>query len=125
MRLRLIPTNPQVRLSAGQLLAMRHAGGTRIVCQRGMVWLTQTGQHADLYLRPGQAHTVSGTGLCLLEGMDEQANEFLLELPPTLASRTLPLLGWALRHLANASHRWLSLPGKLAQKSQRAGIGMA
>lgn len=45
------------------------AGGRRIHCVSGVVWITAYGQPVDIFLRPGSTYTVPNGGLVLAEAV--------------------------------------------------------
>ena len=45
--------------------------GTTVVCERGVLWLTQTGDPMDHFLLPGQRYTLKKRGKVLVEAMRE------------------------------------------------------
>lgn len=65
---------------------LRIAGGTRVECIAGQVWLTSTGQAGDVFLHAGERFTVDGHGLALIEALGTAR---VVLHPPAL-----PLLRW-------------------------------
>jgi hypothetical protein len=47
--------------------------GTTVVCEKGLLLLTQTGNPQDYTLRPGQRMVVGGHGKVLIEAVSEAA----------------------------------------------------
>ena len=45
--------------------------GTTVVCEHGVLWLTQTGDPMDHFLLPGQRYTLKKRGKVLVEAMRE------------------------------------------------------
>lgn len=57
----------EIRLTENQPLSLRDARGLRIECTAGNVWITLSGQAADVFLTPGESHQLPGDGLALVE----------------------------------------------------------
>lgn len=81
--------NAPVRISRAQGLTVR--------CTAGRVWITVTGEGADVFLAAGEAHRIGSNGLALIEAIGsgrvrlERADEY--SCPPGKALR--PLYGRA------------------------------
>lgn len=45
--------------------------GTTVVCERGVLWLTQSGDPIDHFLLPGQRYTLKKRGKVLVEALRE------------------------------------------------------
>ena len=56
-------------LQPGQVVALDDAIGTRIVAQRGIVWITEEGDPSDHILRPGETRVVRNRGRTLVQAM--------------------------------------------------------
>ena len=54
-------------LLPGTPLRLRRIGGQRIQCRQGCVWITVAGHGDDIFLAAGEAWTVPGDGLVLVE----------------------------------------------------------
>ncbi len=71
----------ELELQRGKLLKL--AGdlrGERIICEKGSLWVTQTGDPEDHVLKAGQEFIVTNPGLVLIESLcDGQAHI----VPPT------------------------------------------
>jgi hypothetical protein len=57
----------QVALAPGRPLRLTWAGGQRIACERGCVWITAPGVVSDIFLHAGQQWTIPTKGLVLVE----------------------------------------------------------
>ena len=56
-------------LEPGEVMTLDDAEGTRIVAQRGTVWVTEEGDPADHIVRPGQSLVVKHSGRTLVQAM--------------------------------------------------------
>lgn len=57
----------EVVLHDGQPLRLVDAGGYRLCCTQGCIWLTTPGEPRDIYLFAGDTWELRGDGLALLE----------------------------------------------------------
>lgn len=62
-------TEIEWRMRAGAVLSLDDPGGCEIVCLEGLLWLTEAGGGADIWLRPGQRHRLRRTGRAVLEAV--------------------------------------------------------
>lgn len=65
--MRIDVSSGEIRLTENQPVSLRDARGLRIECTAGVVWITLSGQAADIFLTPGQSHRLRGDGLALIE----------------------------------------------------------
>jgi hypothetical protein len=64
--------------------------GTTVVCERGVLWLTQTGDPMDHFLLSGQRYTLKKRGKVLVEAMREASVSIITPgEPPFNQSRRL------------------------------------
>ena len=63
--------SPAWLLREGEPLRLQGARGVTVHCQSGCLWLTTTGQPEDIFLRPGECHTVNAAGLTLIEAVGQ------------------------------------------------------
>lgn len=66
---------------------LRIAGTTRIECIAGVVWLTQTGMAADVFLRAGGSYALDWPDMVLAEGIGEA--QVILHADPGVWRRIL------------------------------------
>jgi hypothetical protein len=57
----------QLVLKDAHLLSLREAGGRRLCCTRGALWITLTNLPGDVFLGAGEEWTVPDQGLVLIE----------------------------------------------------------
>lgn len=67
--MRIDVSSGEIRLTENRPVSLRDGRGLRIECTAGVVWITLTGQVADIFLTPGQSHRLQGDGLALIEGI--------------------------------------------------------
>jgi hypothetical protein len=65
--MRIDVSSGEICLTENQPVSLRDARGLRIECTAGVVWITLSGQAADIFLTPGQSHRLRGDGLALIE----------------------------------------------------------
>ena len=65
--MRIDVSSGEIRLSENRPLSLREARGLRVECTYGIVWITLSGQAADVFLTPGESHLLRGNGLALIE----------------------------------------------------------
>lgn len=51
------------------VVSLRDAGGTRVLCLNGSLWVTQERRREDVVLGPGESLRVSGDGLTLVTAL--------------------------------------------------------
>lgn len=61
--------NGELCLRENAPIRLRRARGLRVLCTAGRIWLTDADGSGDVFLGPGQSHTIHGHGLVLLEGL--------------------------------------------------------
>jgi hypothetical protein len=61
---------PVLALTAGQMVTLDDACGTRIAPRLGTVWITQEGKPEDNVVGPGEVFTVTRRGRTLLQAMN-------------------------------------------------------
>lgn len=59
------------------MISLREGWGTRVLCLRGLIWLTQEGDSRDIFLRPGEEWEIQQTGLVLVQALEETRIQFL------------------------------------------------
>ncbi len=65
--MRIDVSSGEIRLTENQPVSLRDACGLRVECTAGIVWITLSGQVADVFLQPGEFHQLRGGGLALIE----------------------------------------------------------
>lgn len=65
--MRIDVSSGEIRLTENRPLSLRDARGLRVECTSGTVWITLSGQTADVFLKPGESHLLRGNGLALIE----------------------------------------------------------
>lgn len=65
------------QLNATQILNVREAKGTRVVCNKGILWLTQEGDSRDIFLRQGDEWVIGQDGLVLIQALERAAIQVL------------------------------------------------
>ena len=60
---------PLLTLQPGQVVALQDAAGTRIVAQRGTVWVTEEGDFSDHIVGPGESLVLRRGGRALVQAM--------------------------------------------------------
>jgi len=65
--MRIDVSSGEIRLTENQPLSLREARGLRVECTSGIVWITLSGQTADVFLKAGESHLLRGNGLALIE----------------------------------------------------------
>jgi len=70
-QLELIPdtTSSKIHLAARELWSGKAAPGAQVVCERGIVWLTQPNDPSDYILRPGQWFSATCHGKILVQAL--------------------------------------------------------
>ncbi|SNB46252.1 DUF2917 domain-containing protein [Geobacter sp. DSM 9736] len=71
-----------MELAKSRYLTLRDAGGCIISCRRGIVWVTQTGDPRDFFLKAPETLLVTGRGLVVVEALRDSAVEVLRGNPP-------------------------------------------
>lgn len=61
----------RVELQRHQLLRVANAQGTRLVCTRGELWITQEHDLDDHFIARGEAMTVDRPGLVIVSALEE------------------------------------------------------
>lgn len=59
----------EIHLFSNRPLRLNKARGLRIACVSGTIWITIAGQQEDIFLRPGEQHTLRNNGLALVEAI--------------------------------------------------------
>ena len=62
---------PEWLLRRDRPLRLTGARGHCIHCLEGILWLTQEGEPGDLFLHPGESHTLAVNGLVLVEAVSQ------------------------------------------------------
>jgi hypothetical protein len=66
------PTNTPLTLTRRAFIrAQNTQPGTTIVCEQGMLWLTQSGDYRDYMLRTGDHLTINKKSKVLIEALSE------------------------------------------------------
>lgn len=81
------------------LIALRDAQGTRVICETGVLWITEDHEQGDVLLEPGQSFTISRPGLTLIMALEPASLRLRERREPVAArlaawlSQLLPLGG--------------------------------
>lgn len=67
-------------LRRGQLLRIQDAQGTRLVCTRGELWVTQDNDLDDHFIEPGDSLLLDRPGLVIVSAFHDSGIE--IEVPP-------------------------------------------
>ena len=70
--------NSVLDLPPAQILRMRAASGVTILCESGILWVTQEGSPRDEFLSAGESLCLVGAGLVLVEAMGDAAARLTL-----------------------------------------------
>ena len=63
----------QWRLQSGQVQSFCPSGAKRLMCEQGVVWITQTEQAHDTFLLPGEEMELKPAGKVVMQAMSEAA----------------------------------------------------
>lgn len=63
--------NGELCLRENAPIRLRRVRGLRVLCTAGRIWLTEADGSGDVFLGPGERHTILGPGLVLLEGLGD------------------------------------------------------
>jgi len=108
------PESTQIHLRKNQALRLRPGAAMTIRCTAGRVWITTTGQAADIILESGQTHIVRGYRLTLIEGVDEGWIRLKYIEAQTLWQRLGSLPGTCWQKAFSRTDRAASAPGWFA-----------
>lgn len=75
------------------MLRLEDAAGTRLLIQRGSVWITQEGDHKDHYLPATGTITLDRTGLALVHAL-EPTELILSRTASQISLASKPKLEW-------------------------------
>ena len=59
----------QFELVPAQILRLNAARGARIICEAGVIWVTQEGHTKDYFLCAGESLCIDAKGMVLVEAM--------------------------------------------------------
>ena len=68
MQMRLAQAN--IALDARHAMSLTGAAGAVVACVRRQVWLTMDGDARDIFLAPGEAHSIERGGLTLINAIE-------------------------------------------------------
>ena len=78
----------KIDLSSGELclkngipLRLARASGLRIDCLSGKIWITETGEAADIFLTAGESYWIASQGLALIESIGDGRVRLVLVRP--------------------------------------------
>jgi len=63
-------TQANIALEAHHAMSMTDAIGVQVECRTGQVWLTMDGDSRDIFLAPGDAHSIKRNGLTLISAIE-------------------------------------------------------
>lgn len=63
-------TQANIALEAHHAMSMMDAIGVQVECRTGQVWLTMDGDSRDIFLAPGDAHSIKRNGLTLISAIE-------------------------------------------------------
>lgn len=63
----------RLNLRSGELLRLRKAAGSTIVCDSGSVWITRDNDPRDVILGPGERVDVCGAGTVLIQAFEHSS----------------------------------------------------
>ena len=106
-------TQTHIALEARHAMSLMDAVGVQVECRTGQLWLTMDGDSRDIFLAPGDAHSIERKGLTLISAI-EPSLVHVQEPRPRPAARK----GWIAR-----AWDWLARAGEArAQAYLRRGI---
>ncbi len=59
-----------IALAPRNAMALTDAAGVEVECLKGQVWLTMDGDRRDIFLEPGDAHSIERNGLTLINAIE-------------------------------------------------------
>lgn len=59
-----------ISLEARRALTLTDAAGAEVACLTGQVWLTMDGDRRDIFLEPGDVHSIERGGLTLINAIE-------------------------------------------------------
>lgn len=59
-----------ITLGPRHAMALTDAAGAEVECLTGQVWLTMDGDRRDIFLEPGDAHSIERDGLTLVNAIE-------------------------------------------------------
>ena len=65
-----------IDLPYGKLLRIREGAGVVITAHDGVIWVTEQGSRRDVLLKPGERFTLRGSGIAVLEALDNASVSF-------------------------------------------------
>src|SRR4051812_5080022 len=68
----------QFELVPAQILRLNAAWGARIICEAGVIWVTQEGHTKDYFLIAGESLCIDAKGMVLVEAMGGAAAKLKL-----------------------------------------------
>ena len=101
--MRIDVSSGEIRLTENRPVSLRDACGLRVECTTGIVWITLSGQVADVFLRPGEFHQLRGGGLALIESIGSGSIRIGRPARPPRLLHWMASLYRSLRHSPGAS----------------------
>jgi hypothetical protein len=89
--MRLLLGQSKLGLEPDQLVAVRDAGGVRVSCLSGALWITQEQRTADVILEAGQSAVIDSPGLTLVMALSPST---LRVTEPRVGGLWNALLSW-------------------------------
>lgn len=87
MELSLNNTN-RIILERGQTLRIRDGKGARLICSRGMLWITQDGDQRDILVGAGASFLIERSGVTVVNGIE--SSRLIVEAPQIPQLRHMP-----------------------------------
>jgi hypothetical protein len=73
------PDDTTMEMRPGQIERLRDAAGARLICHRGIVWITQEGLLRDDFLSAGMSIKLVTTGLTLIDSIGQAGARLSIE----------------------------------------------
>jgi hypothetical protein len=74
-----------ISLGARHAMSLNDAVGAEVACVTGQVWLTMDGDRRDIFLAPGEAHSIERAGLTLINAIEPSVVHVELPRPRAAA----------------------------------------
>jgi len=82
-----------IELEYRGLVPLTDALGTRIICLRGRIWITQHGSRDDIVLEAGESGEISRPGLALVQALADALVALNAPAAPRASAGLAPRLG--------------------------------